>query len=121
MRSQFFGATAFPFPLHKGPRSTQGKLGALRSLRSKRGITYIGRFEVDEAVSEDYPHPASIMREMSKYLGESAVLCVDTGDITLWAGLLVVPVYDDNDDGDFFAQVLPRCLSKAPAHSPLNG
>jgi thiamine pyrophosphate-dependent acetolactate synthase large subunit-like protein len=50
---------------------------------------HITRFEV-EGTNHEFTHPAHVMREMSRHLTENDVLCVDTGDVTLWAALCAV-------------------------------
>jgi thiamine pyrophosphate-dependent acetolactate synthase large subunit-like protein len=48
---------------------------------------------VDEIVlpedrsQESYPHPSRILSAMTKYMRAQDVLCVDTGDVTLWTSL----------------------------------
>jgi len=45
------------------------------------------RFLCTTPVKEGYPHPATVMKEMSDRMAAADVLCVDVGDVTLWASL----------------------------------
>jgi len=45
------------------------------------------RFEVHVTAEHKYCHPAAVFHELSKHIGPEDVLCVDTGDVTLWASL----------------------------------
>mmetsp|Transcript_67957 Transcript_67957/g.189829 ORF Transcript_67957/g.189829 Transcript_67957/m.189829 type:complete len:748 (+) Transcript_67957:66-2309(+) len=46
-----------------------------------------GRYHVVESEERKHCHPAKVFKEMSKRLDPLDVLCVDTGDVTLWASL----------------------------------
>jgi len=46
-----------------------------------------GRFLCTSNVSSSFCHPATVMEEMSSRMGANDVLCVDVGDVTLWASL----------------------------------
>lgn len=46
-----------------------------------------GRFQCTSNVSSSFCHPATVMEEMSGRMGADDVLCVDVGDVTLWASL----------------------------------
>jgi len=46
-----------------------------------------GRYEVVEAKGCKHCHPARVLQELSKRMDALDVLCVDTGDVTLWASL----------------------------------
>jgi len=45
------------------------------------------RFRCTSEVSSCHCHPALVMEEMSSRMGPNDVLCVDVGDVTLWASL----------------------------------
>jgi len=49
-----------------------------------------GRFEVEVTEEHQHCHPADVLKELSKHLGAEDVLCIDTGDVTLWASLCCV-------------------------------
>ncbi|CAK9110492.1 unnamed protein product [Durusdinium trenchii] len=51
-------------------------------------VCYVGsRFQCTSMGSSDYCHPAIVMEEMSSRMDSNDVLCVDVGDVTLWASL----------------------------------
>eukprot|EP00523_Entomoneis_sp_CCMP467_P007827 CAMPEP_0168742318 /NCGR_PEP_ID=MMETSP0724-20121128/12973_1 /TAXON_ID=265536 /ORGANISM="Amphiprora sp., Strain CCMP467" /LENGTH=655 /DNA_ID=CAMNT_0008789861 /DNA_START=77 /DNA_END=2044 /DNA_ORIENTATION=+ len=37
--------------------------------------------------STKYPHPGHVLMEVSRHLNKDIAVCIDTGDVTLWAGL----------------------------------
>ncbi|CAJ1389781.1 unnamed protein product [Effrenium voratum] len=45
------------------------------------------RFRCLSKVASGFAHPATVMEEMSSRMGGQDVLCVDVGDVTLWASL----------------------------------
>mmetsp|Transcript_1632 Transcript_1632/g.5008 ORF Transcript_1632/g.5008 Transcript_1632/m.5008 type:complete len:763 (-) Transcript_1632:58-2346(-) len=59
-------------------------------IRASKDFIHAGRYEVHESDSYKHCHPAKVFEEMNKHFGPSDVLCVDTGDVTLWAGLCAV-------------------------------
>lgn len=84
-----------------GPRTTKASppdedfweiihAGKWKELTDAKKYDHIGRFEFQIKSSDEYAHPAQVLREMSKHMGKDDVLCVDTGDITLWAPLAAV-------------------------------
>lgn len=46
-----------------------------------------GRFQIEHGETEGYCHPGRVLEALSKRLQPEDVVCVDVGDITLWASL----------------------------------
>uniref|UniRef100_A0A7S4QXK0 EF-hand domain-containing protein n=1 Tax=Alexandrium monilatum TaxID=311494 RepID=A0A7S4QXK0_9DINO len=61
-----------------------------REILASKEFLHIGRYEVDNYMDHEHCHPAKVFEEMNKHFGPNDVLCVDTGDVTLWAGLCAV-------------------------------
>merc|ERR1719229_635509 len=61
--------------------------GCWKKLKDDSGWSKFGRYEVVHTGDYKHCHPAAVLKEMSQHLGPNDVLSVDTGDVTLWAGL----------------------------------
>merc|ERR1712232_130358 len=61
------------------------KAGQWKSISANKG-----RFTVHDIDSFKHCHPAVVISEASARMAAQDVLCVDTGDVTLWASLCAV-------------------------------
>jgi len=64
--------------------------GHWKKLKDDEDWAKFGRYEVVYKGDFKHCHPAAVLQEMSQHLGPNDVLSVDTGDVTLWAGLCAV-------------------------------
>jgi len=61
--------------------------GSWRELLNGKEYITGGRFEVQAKGDHKHCHPSLVLKEVSSRLGPDDVICVDTGDITLWTSL----------------------------------
>jgi len=64
--------------------------GYWNKLKDDNDWAKFGRYEVEHKGDFKHCHPAAVLKEMSQHLSPNDVLSVDTGDVTLWAGLCAV-------------------------------
>lgn len=56
-----------------------------------KSVNAFSRFVIaSQCATYKHCHPAAVLREMSAHMTKEDVLCVDTGDVTLWASLCAV-------------------------------